>query len=165
MFFAQNIPAAGIWAQWLFVILLSFGPFLESRGAIMFGLLAGLNPAVLFAVSTASNILAIPVAFLLISRLEAVKFLYRLLGKGIEQKMAAQKNSFEKYEEFALLLFVAAPIPGTGAWTGAFVSEALGLDRRRSIAVIAAGVIISAALVFFGAELLGEFAKRVIEGP
>ncbi len=57
---------------------------------------------------------------------------------------------------YALMLFVAAPFPpGTGAWSGSIIAWILGLDRKKSIMAIIAGVMISAAIMLF--LLLGIF--------
>jgi len=47
--------------------------------------------------------------------------------------------------------FVAVPIPGTGAYTGTLMAYILGLDRKRAIAALALGVILSATLTTLAA--------------
>ena len=46
-----------------------------------------------------------------------------------------------------LIAFVAIPLPGTGAWTGAVAAVLFGLNLWRSLLYITAGVIISGAIV------------------
>ncbi len=50
----------------------------------------------------------------------------------------------------ALTLFVAVPLPGTGAWSGSLASWLLGLDRKKSILAISLGVIIAGIIVLLG---------------
>ena len=50
----------------------------------------------------------------------------------------------------ALVLFVAVPLPGTGAWTGCLASWLLGLERKKSILAIACGVLIAGIYVLLG---------------
>jgi uncharacterized membrane protein len=50
----------------------------------------------------------------------------------------------------ALTLFVAVPLPVTGAWSGCLVAWTLGLDRKKSILAISLGVVIAGLIVFFG---------------
>ena len=57
---------------------------------------------------------------------------------------------FLNYYFIALVLFVAVPLPGTGAWSGSLVSWVLGLDRGKSILAIALGVLIAGLLIFLG---------------
>ena len=53
----------------------------------------------------------------------------------------------EKYEEFGLMAFVAIPLPGTGAWTGALIAFLFGLDFKKSLLIIAIGVFIAGVIV------------------
>ena len=50
----------------------------------------------------------------------------------------------------ALVLFVAVPLPGTGAWTGCLLSWLLDLDRKKSILAISIGVLIAGLFILFG---------------
>lgn len=61
-FLAAHAPS-----PWITVSILSFGPVSESRGGIIYGMLAGLDPTKVFLVSVAPNILAIPFIFWLLS--------------------------------------------------------------------------------------------------
>ena len=54
------------------------------------------------------------------------------------------------------MLFVAVPLPGTGAWSGCLVSWLLGLDRKKSILAISLGVIIAGLIILFAS--LGVFS-------
>ncbi|MBR4950408.1 MAG: small multi-drug export protein [Clostridia bacterium] len=57
-------------------------------------------------------------------------------------KSGAQKALF-----WGLFLFVAIPLPGTGAWTGALIAITLGLKLRKSFLPIACGVISAGAII------------------
>jgi uncharacterized membrane protein len=63
------------------------------------------------------------------------------------------------------MLFVAVPLPITGAWTGTLGAWILGLGRRKTITAVAGGVIISgiivSVIVGFGVEALGFLIKHV----
>jgi len=61
-----------------------------------------------------------------------------------------RRKFFHKYEvwgNIALMLFVAIPLPVTGAWTGSIASWLFGIPRKRSLFYISIGVIISAGIV------------------
>ncbi len=61
-----------------------------------------------------------------------------------------RRKFFHKYEiwgNIALMLFVAIPLPVTGAWTGSIASWLFGIPRKRSLFFISIGVIISAGIV------------------
>jgi uncharacterized membrane protein len=47
----------------------------------------------------------------------------------------------------ALMLFVAIPLPGTGAWTGGLVSSLFNFERGRSALAIFFGVLISGVVM------------------
>jgi len=70
----------------------------------------------------------------------------RVLGR-LQRKVERVKGKMDRWGYFALMFFVAVPLPGTGAWTGALVAWAMGLDRMKSFVAIAAGVIIAGLIV------------------
>ena len=79
---------------------------------------------------------------------------YRKFFEAYVKKFQKKVDKFEiKYENLgflALVLFVAVPLPGTGAWTGCLVSWLLGLDRKKSILAIALGVLIAGSFILVG---------------
>ncbi|MBC8495956.1 small multi-drug export protein [archaeon] len=79
------------------------------------------------------------------------KFLVRLQKKGHKLEIKMKDIGF-----FALFLFVAIPLPGTGAWTGCLLSWLLDLDRKKSILAISLGVIIAGILILLAS--LGLFS-------
>ena len=69
----------------------------------------------------------------------------------------SKKDVIDKYEFWGLVLLVAIPLPGTGAWTGCLVAALLEMDVKKSIPAVILGVLIAGAIVSFityGAELL-----------
>lgn len=76
------------------------------------------------------------------------------------------QKRIEKFEKshnsigfFALFLFVAIPLPLTGAYTGTFLSWVLGLDRRKSIISITLGVLVAGLIIYFGTLGIISFLK------
>ena len=65
----------------------------------------------------------------------------------------------------ALALFVAVPLPVTGAWTGSLIAYLLGMDRKRAIAAIELGVLGASAIVFAVVYLGVEVLKRIFLLP
>ena len=53
----------------------------------------------------------------------------------------------ERYEALGLILFVAIPLPVTGAWTGMLAAFLFGVRRRYAIPAIACGILIAGAVV------------------
>lgn len=100
------------------------------------------------------NILAIFLAFMFLDFLHNIlmnfKFYKKLINKVLikaQKKAAKLEKKMDKWGYVALMLLVAVPLPGTGAYTGALVSWILGLNRKNSLIAIAAGVIIAGLLV------------------
>lgn len=136
------------WVSWATVIGLAAGPVTESRGSIIYGLAAGLNPTAVLLISIAANVAIIPMLFFAFRKARFMEFVHKIAGKRIHKKIERWRKRFELYEELALIPFVAIPVPGTGAWTACVVAEILDLDRIRSSVVIALGVVAAAAIVF-----------------
>jgi uncharacterized membrane protein len=75
----------------------------------------------------------------------------RFIGWKIEKlhkKVNRVKKGMDRWGYFALMFFVAIPLPITGAWTGTMIAWLMGLDRVKSFFAIAAGVAIAGLLVF-----------------
>jgi len=110
----------------------------------------------------AANILIIfPIFFFLDNfhnKLMKLSF-YRRLFNAYLRKLRKKVDDFEKkkavYGFAALMIFVAVPLPGTGAWTGTIIAWILGLERKKSIISIALWVIIAGILI--GLATLGVF--------
>ena len=116
-------------------------PVVELRGAIPRGVIAGLSYPEAFVISFIGNLLPIP--FLILFKLEA--------------KAEKNKEVVLKYEFWGLVLLVAIPLPGTGAWTGALVAAMMDMQLRRAMPAIILGVLIAGIIVTmitFGAGAL-----------
>jgi uncharacterized membrane protein len=87
-----------------------------------------------------------------------LKFYRRFMDYYLE-KVRKKGEGFEKKTDFwlflALAIFVAVPLPGTGAWTGAILSWMLGFSRKKSFVAISIGVLIAGFIVL--ALSLGAF--------
>jgi uncharacterized membrane protein len=75
---------------------------------------------------------------------------FEIFLKRFQRKVDKFEKKYESLGFFALVFFVAVPLPLTGAWSGCLVSWILGLDRKKSILSISAGVIISGIIILIG---------------
>jgi len=145
----------------LYAILFTLAPITELRIglpiAINFALKNNISVIFIFFFIVLINILLIFFIFFFLDRIH--KFLMRLkiYRKSFEfylDKIQKKVDKFEKrYNEvgfFALMLFVAIPLPGTGAWSGCLLSWILGLERKKSIIAIALGVTIAGLIILLG---------------
>jgi uncharacterized membrane protein len=147
--------------DWLIVVLMSAVPLLEMKGAIPYGILKGINPITVFFLSFIGSLL--PVPFILIFFNKIFDFLgkYKFFSgfyNLIDRKISKNRSKFEKFEEIALITFIAIPLPTTGVWTGTAIAAFLKLDFKKSVmcAVIGSficGIIVTALSIAFPAFL------------
>ena len=85
------------------------------------------------------------------------------LGKivrKLESKAEKHRPTIEKYGTWGLLVLVAIPLPGTGGWTGALVAEIMDIRIKKSLPMIALGVLIAGLIVgTLSYGLLGNLIK------
>lgn len=139
----------------LVVLLISMLPIVELRGAIPLGVLIGMNPWQLFALAVLGNILPIPLIILCARPI--VDFclktkLLRPIGDWLENKVRKNSHKITKYKTWGLLVFVAIPLPGTGAWTGALLAALMNMRLKNALPSIILGVIIAGLIMIFGSS-------------
>ncbi|RLG70764.1 MAG: ligand-binding protein SH3 [Methanobacteriota archaeon] len=133
------------------VAVISVLPFVELRGAIPYGLCVGANPVGVFMVAAIMNILLVPI--LVVSLESAYRWvlgtrLANLCEFYVNRTRRAANPYVDRYGFLGLLIFVAIPLPGTGAYTGSLAAFLMGLDRRRSTLAISLGVLLAGTMVF-----------------
>jgi uncharacterized membrane protein len=152
-----------------FTIALSFLPISELRGAIPFAVARGMPLVEAAVIAIACNALVGPVALVFLETFH--KLLYRwTFYAGVFDRFVAKARlkvhaKVERYGYLGIMLFVAIPLPVTGAWTGTLGAWILGMDRRKTMLAVAAGVaiagIIVSLVVGLGLEALSIFTKSV----
>ncbi|MBT6995251.1 small multi-drug export protein [Candidatus Woesearchaeota archaeon] len=136
----------------IYGIILSALPIAELRGGIPLAMSSGASIGVIFTLCVLANILIIPIIFLFLDflheRFMEKKFYRVLFSKLINRtRRKIEHRIGTKWEYPALLLLVAIPLPGTGAYTGSLAAWLFKLDRKKSLVTIAAGVFIAGILV------------------
>lgn len=127
------------------LFIISMIPFIELRGSIIFGAAMGIPWQHTFLVSFLGNILPVPFLILLARPIFAWLKTTRLLA-GFTQKVEdrlmkkADKVTVQKYSAVGLFLFVAIPLPGTGAWSGSLIAALLDVKMRYALPAVIAGV-------------------------
>ena len=127
------------------LFIISMIPFIELRGSIIFGAAMGIPWQHAFLVSFLGNILPVPFLILLARPIFAWLKTTRLLA-GFTQKVEdqlmkkADKVTVQKYSAVGLFLFVAIPLPGTGAWSGSLIAALLDVKMRYALPAVIAGV-------------------------
>mgnify|MGYP004599759377 FL=1 len=136
--------------NYLFTFLLSMVPVIELRGAIPYGLAHDLEPWLVYALSVVGNLLPVPFILLFVRRVLAwMKTRPRLcrLAEKIEARGRSKSKKVKKSETVGLCLFVAIPLPGTGAWTGALVAALMKMRLMRALPTIFLGVLLAGLAV------------------
>lgn len=133
------------------IAFISALPITELRGAIPIALIIykmPIFPAYFFAVL--GNIM--PVIFLLLYLKPFSDFLCRwhflnIFFKWLFKRTHQYEEKFEKYGALFLLVFVAVPLPGTGAWTGSIAAFVFGIRFWYAFPAIVGGIIIAGIIV------------------
>lgn len=127
------------------LFIISMIPFIELRGSIIFGAAMGIPWQHAFLVSFLGNILPVPFLILLARPIFAWLKTTRLLAgftQNVEDQLMkkADKVTVQKYSAVGLFLFVAIPLPGTGAWSGSLIAALLDVKMRYALPAVIAGV-------------------------
>ncbi len=134
----------------LLTFLVSMVPVVELRGGIPFGTALGLDPVSAAVAAILGNLVPVPFIILFIRHIFDWLRRYdkpRALVEKFEKKAHLKSKNVIKYQTFGLCLFVALPLPGTGAWTGALIAAILDMRLKRAMPSIILGVIIAAIIV------------------
>lgn len=151
MKFAELFSELGA-SESLVTFIISMLPVVELRLAIPIGASMGLPVWKAAIISVVGNILPVPfiIAFIrvIMDWLKTISKPLQRFVAWLEKKATGPKaDRVRRYEFWGLLLFVAIPLPGTGAWTGALVAALLDVRMRRAIPPIVIGVLVAALLV------------------
>ncbi len=134
------------------VIICSMIPIIELRGGIPLGMALGLPWWQSFIFAVIGNMLPIPFVLLFIKKVIAwtttcrVKFLNKF-GNWLVRKAEKNREKIEKYSFWGVCLFVAIPLPMTGAWTGSLVASVIDMKFWKALLSCFIGVLIAATVV------------------
>ena len=147
----------------ILVFIISLLPILELRGGLIVAELIGLSPIKSYIISIIGNLLPIPFILLLINKIldwmrQSKHF--KGIANWLDSKVEKHKGQIEKYGYLGVVLFVAVPLPGTGAWTGSLIASVLNMNRKKTFLAVLIGVFIASIIMMllsFGllANILG----------
>ena len=134
----------------LMTFFMAMLPVVELRGAIPFGVAAVLHPLTAMGAAVLGNLFPVPLILLLLRY--AFRWLRRFPRLGalidrLERRAHLKGRKVRKYRTLGLILLVAVPLPGTGAWTGALVADVLDIRMRTALPAIVLGVVAAGAFV------------------
>ena len=129
----------------LLTMLVSMIPIIELRGGLPFGVALGLPYYLAFPAAVVGNLIPAPFIIVYIRRVFGLmrKYLPRLNGlvDRLEKKAHLKGKKVQKYQYLGLWLFVAIPLPGTGAWTGSLAAAFLGMRLKKAMPAVVLGVL------------------------
>lgn len=140
-----------LWGQMLMTLLISMVPIIELRGAIPIAVGAGLPFYIAIPIAVIGNLLPVPFIIMFIKRIFA--WIRRQLPKlnsmvdKLEARAQGKSETVQKSAFWGLFIFVAIPLPGTGAWTGALIAAMLDMRLKKAFPAIVAGVLTAGAIV------------------
>ncbi len=127
----------------LIVFVVSMIPIIELRGSIVAAGFMDASFLQTYIAAVSGNLLPIPFILLFITKvlewMKTTKSLGKLAVK-LENKALSKREQIDKYGAFGLFLFVAIPLPGTGAWTGSLLAALLHMKPWKAFLSIALGV-------------------------
>ncbi len=145
----------------LWVFLISMIPIIELRGAIPVGAVMGVPFWLNYILCVVGNFLPVPFILLFIRKILAwMKTVKRLdkIALWLEAKAQKHSNKVMKGVAAGLFLFVAIPLPGTGAWTGSLVAALFDMRMRYALPAIFLGVCVAGLIMTLGSYgLVGLF--------
>jgi uncharacterized membrane protein len=131
--------------------VLSLLPISELRGGIPFAVAKGIPWYWAYPFAAAVNALAAPVCWFFLATLHKlflkITWYAAFFERFVERARIKLREKIEKWGWFGVALFVAVPLPVTGAWTGTLGAWVLGLGRRKTMAAVILGVIAAGAIV------------------
>ena len=148
----------------LMTFLISMVPVVELRGAIPIGVAHGLPFWWAIPVAIVGNLVPVPFIIIFIKKIFAwlrtkSRWLENLVTR-LENRAIGKIDTVKKYAFWGLFLFVAIPLPGTGAWTGSLIAAMMDMKVKEAfpsilLGVVTAGVIISVVTYGAGTLLFG----------
>ena len=139
--------------------LISMVPVVELRGAIPIAWAHGLPFWWAIPVAIIGNLVPVPFIIIFIKKIFAwlrtkSRWLESLVTR-LENRAIGKIDTVKKYAFWGLFLFVAIPLPGTGAWTGALIAAMLDMKVKDAFPSIALGVVTAGAIITFLTYVVG----------
>ncbi|MEA3312909.1 MAG: small multi-drug export protein [Caldisericota bacterium] len=134
--------------EWIYLIFITFLPGIELRGSIPLAILHyNKNIFLSSAIIICVNILLIPIVFLMWQLIIFLAEEITIVDKYLNYVRKRARSLVDKYGFWGLVILVAIPLPGTGAYTGTLAAELFAMKKRKAFLAIGLGVIIAGIIV------------------
>jgi len=144
------------------LFIVSLIPFIELRGGIVLGItVLGMDWLRTFLICFIANCIPIPFVILLtrpiFNWLKKTRLLSGFVNK-LEAKLHKKSGQITEYKYWfiGLMLFVAIPLPGTGAYTGSLIAALLDMRMKKAFPAIVLGVFVAAVIMTLAATVLSS---------
>lgn len=135
----------------IFTMLVSMIPIIELRGGLPFGVALGLPYYLAFPAAVIGNLIPTPFIIVYIRKIFQLmrRYIPRLNGMvdKLERKAHLKGEKVLKYQTIGLWLFVAIPLPGTGAWTGSLAAAFLDIRLKKAMPAVILGVLTAGCIM------------------
>lgn len=135
----------------ILILLMSMMPISEVRGAIPLGASLGVSPERSIILGILGNMFIVPILLIILNPLMNYLLKFKVFNRPLDwvkdRTLRKTRDKIRKYSSLGLFLFVAVPIPTTGAWTGCLAATLLKLDFKKSLLAIWGGVLASGLIV------------------
>lgn len=137
--------------EFLLTMLISMVPVAELRVGVPAGVAMGLPIHTALLAAVLGNMIPVPLIILFVRKIfKWIRIHIPRLGNFVtrlEQRAYEKRGAVERYAAWGLLVLVAVPLPGTGAWTGSLVAALMDMRLKRAMPVIFAGVVIAGLIM------------------
>ena len=134
----------------LSVIVVSALPISELRGGIPLAIYYGIPIFQAYLICVVANALPVPFLLLFLDRIGKILDKFSLTSKVYRyfvERTERKRDIIDKYGYPGLAIFVAIPLPITGAWTGSLLAFLLGLKTLKSFIFISIGILVAGVIV------------------
>jgi uncharacterized membrane protein len=154
--------------EWFQILFGSMLPWVEARYIIVYAInFLGWSWWQALPIAVLGNMIPIPFILLFFKFVEKFlrnyKFWTNIMDWLFTKTRKRADKKIRRYEYIGLLLFVAVPLPFTGAWTGALIAYLFGLNFSKSLITIFIGVLI-AAIIMIVLTFTGQYIWFTFNG-
>lgn len=134
------------------VMICSMIPIIELRGAIPLGAALGMPWWLNYICAVVGNMIPVPFILLFIKKIIAWMTscrvrLFNKIGGWLTRKAEKNRAKIEKYSFWGVCLFVAIPLPVTGAWTGSLVAAVIDMKFWKALLSCLLGVMLAGVIM------------------
>lgn len=141
--------------KYFWVFFISMLPLVEIRGAVVYARAHEMPLLLSMIVGVLGNMLPVPLIFYFARKSltwgQDKKYIGKVCSFFLKRGEAGGQKLMDKAGRglyVALFLFVAVPLPGTGAWTGTLAASILNMDFKKSVIAVMGGVVVAGLLIY-----------------